>query len=105
MGFLGDLIGGAIKKNAGALARKAAGYGASRLGLGTGATKALENIAGGLGDRAGNFVGDKAAGAIKFRKGGVVLMKRMRRARGKSVKGSIAAKRKMAAVRRFKKRR
>lgn len=104
MGFLGDLIGGAIKKNAGALARKAAGYGASRLGLGTGATKALENIAGGLGDRAGNFVGDKAAGAIKFRKGGIVLRK-MRRARGKSVKGSIAAKRKMAAVRRFKKRR
>jgi hypothetical protein len=105
MGFFGDLIGGAIKKNAGALARKAAGYGAQRLGLGTGATKALENIAGGLGDRAGGFVGDKASGAIKFRKGGVVLMKRMRRARGKSVKGSIAAKRKMAAVRRYKKRR
>lgn len=47
MGFLGDLIGGAIKKNAGSLARKAAGFGARKLGLGTGATQALENIAGG----------------------------------------------------------
>jgi len=105
MGFLGDFIGNQIKQRAGGLARAGAGYLAKKAGLGTGATKAIENIAGGLGDRAGNFVGDKAAAIVPFRRGGVVLMKRMRRARGKSVKGSIAAKRKMAAVRRYKKRR
>lgn len=105
MGFLGDFLGNQIKQRAGGLARMGAGALARKLNLGTGATKAIENIAGGLGDRAGNFVGDKAASIVPFRKGGVVLMKRMRRARGKSMKGSIAAKRKMAAVRRYKKRR
>lgn len=105
MGFFGDLVGNAIRQNAGKVARIGAGYLAKKAGLGTGSQKALENIAGGLGDRAGSFVGDKAAEKIAFRRGGIVLMKKMRRARGKAVKGSIAAKRKMAAVRRYKKRR
>jgi hypothetical protein len=105
MGFFGDLVGNAIRNNAGKVARMGAGYLAKKAGLGTGSVKALENIAGGLGDRGGALLGDKAAGAIKFRKGGIVLMKKMRRARGKAMKGSIAAKRKMAAVRRYKKRR
>lgn len=105
MGFFGNLIGNAIKSNAGGLASKLAGMGAEKLGLGTGATQAIKDIAGGLGNRAGGALGDAAINKIAFRKGGVIIMRKMRRARAKSAKGSIAAKRKMAAVRRFKKRR
>jgi hypothetical protein len=98
MGKVGDFVGGQVEDRSGSLGRMAGEKLASRLGLGTGASKAIGNIAEGLGKRAGSFLGGKVRSLFKFKKGGVVM-------RMKPRKGSIAAKRKMAAVRRYKKRR
>lgn len=102
MPAVGDFIGGQVEQRGGGLGRMAGEKLAGKLGLGTGATKAIGNIAEGLGKRAGSFLGGKIRSLLPFRRGGVVR-RRMRKA-AFQVKGSAAAKRKMAAVRRMKRR-
>lgn len=97
MPAVGDFIGGQVEQRGGGLGRMAGEKLAGKLGLGTGATKAIGNIAEGLGKRAGSFLGGKLRGLIPFRRGGVI--------RGRVRKGSAAAKRKMAKIRAMKRRR
>jgi len=102
MPAVGDFVGGQVENRAGGVGRMAAEKLAGKLGLGTGATKALGNIGEGLAKKAGGILGGKIRSWLPFKRGGVIRRKAKRAAH--QIKGSIAAKKRMAMVRRHKRR-